>query len=143
MSDSDPHRPRARRRVQLPGGRVIEVVLLRDDATAVPAAAPAAVPEAPRDLHVCPDCHGRFVHPVDWAEAGPDHWDVELRCPDCLHTEIGIFTQEEVERFDSELDRGTEVLVRDLQSLAHANMAEQVELFVRALAHDQVLPGDF
>jgi hypothetical protein len=152
------------RRVQLPGGKVIEVVYLdhprggtasgraganpkpapNAPAKSAPAARrPAAKPVPVRDLHVCPRCSSTLVHPVDWAESGPTHWEVLLRCPECHFKETGVFTQLEVDRFDAELDRGTEVLVRDLQQLAHANMAEQVERFVEALRRDFVVPSDF
>ena len=48
-----------------------------------------------------------------------------------------------VERFDEELDRGTEALVRDLKRLMHANMEEEIDRFVSALRDDQILPEDF
>jgi hypothetical protein len=151
------------RRVQLPGGKVIEVVYLDhvpEPAQTVAAAMPSSptsepVPEAAtpapapapatrsRDLHLCPQCEGRFVHPIDWAEASRDQWRVLLRCPECQWTEAGVFDQASVDRFDRELDDGTETLVRDLQHLTHANMAEQVERFIKALEQDLILPCDF
>ena len=48
-----------------------------------------------------------------------------------------------MERFDEELDRGTEALVRDLKRLMHANMEDQIERFVSALESDHILPDDF
>src|ERR1700722_20161543 len=89
-----------------------------------------ALPQPPRpgdDLHVCRRCYSDLVYPVDWAESGPVHWEVALRCPECWWEEIGVFPQSVVERFDIELDRGAEILLRDLQHLAHANMADYVE----------------
>ena len=55
----------------------------------------------------------------------------------------GIFEQELVERFDEELDRGTEALVRDLKRLAHANMEDEIERFTAALEAGHILPEDF
>jgi hypothetical protein len=145
--------PKNIRQVQLPSGKIIEVLYfagqqdpgLESELALSPAPAPQpATPVRPdEDLHVCPRCTGELVFPVDWAEAGPKHWEVALRCPDCEWSDVGIFTQEAVERFDLELDRGAEVLLRDLQQLARANMADDVERFIVALNDDHIIPSDF
>lgn len=122
----------------LPSGKTIEVVYFdgqRDQA--------AAEPQRVEDLHVCQGCCSGLVHPIQWEEAGPTHWEVVLRCPNCEWTTSGVFHQELVERLDEELDHGTEILVRDLKRLMHANMEEEVDRFVSALAADQILPMDF
>ena len=54
-----------------------------------------------------------------------------------------MFEQDVVERFDEELDRGTEALVRDLKRLMQANMEDEVERFVSALQADHIVPEDF
>jgi hypothetical protein len=136
------------RRVVLPSGKTIEVVYFHDatdQSTAVKAPAEQAEHQTDtvHDLHVCGHCDAPLVYPVEWEEAGPEHWEVELRCPNCEWTGAGIFHQEIVERFDEELDRGTEHLVRDLKRLMHANMEDEIERFVAALEADQVLPEDF
>lgn len=127
------------RRVVLPSGKTIEVVYF-DDQQAEAGAAPAT-PQ--RELHVCVACDSTLVHPVEWDEAGPSHWEVTLRCPNCEWTTTGIFEQEQVERFDDELDRGTEALVRDLRRLSQANMEDDIDRFVTALDADLILPVDF
>ena len=58
-----------------------------------------------------------------------------------VHT--GVFDQDTVERFDEELDRGTDKLVDDLKRLIRANMEEEIERFSRALRGDHILPEDF
>ena len=80
------------RRVVLPSGRAIEVVYF--DAQAAPADAAPAPRARTRDLHVCPECDRELVYPVEWEEAGPTHWEVTLRCPNCEWTDIGVFDQE-------------------------------------------------
>jgi len=80
---------------------------------------------------------------VDWEEAGSVHWQVTLRCPNCEWSGTGVFEQSVVERFDEQLDRGTEALVRDLKRLTRANMEEEVERFSSALASDAIWPMDF
>jgi hypothetical protein len=128
------------RRVVLPSGRAIEVVYFEN-------AAPADVPthDAPstEDLHLCPECAQGLVYPIDWEEADDTHWEVALRCPNCEWADVGVFTQDTVDRFDEELDRGTEALVRDLKRLTRANMEEEIERFSKALEANAILPEDF
>lgn len=137
---SEPDHNPPLRRVVLPSGKTIEVVFFED--LAPPTQALASQP-APVDLHVCRCCDSELVHPVEWEEAGEDHWVVSLRCPNCEWQGSGTYPQEAVERFDLELDGGTEALVRDLKRLMHANMEDEIERFVRALGTDLIVPEDF
>ena len=129
------------RRVVLPSGRAIEVVYFETLAGEAAAAIPAAAPI--RDLHLCPECDRDMVYPVEWEETSPTHWEVLLRCPNCEWSGTGVFEQNTVERFDEELDRGTEALVRDLKRMMHANMEDEIERFVLALDGDHIVPDDF
>lgn len=128
------------RRVVLPSGKTIEVVYFED--LSVPAEAIRAQ-EAPAELHVCPGCASELVYPVEWEEAGPEHWEVELRCPNCEWNGTGVHSQDAVERFDEILDLGTEAVVRDLKRLMHANMEDEIDRFVGALRDDLIVPEDF
>jgi len=144
MSLHDPHH--YVRRVVLPSGKTIEVVYFEDQqlASATPVAAtPAPSHDEVADLHVCGACSSTLVYPTEWEEAGTTHWEVTLRCPNCEWVGTGIFEQDLVERFDEELDRGTEALVRDLKRLAHANMEDEIERFTTALTEDHIVPEDF
>ena len=130
------------RRVVLPSGRSIEVVYFENQ----PAHAPQPAADSTRehtDLHVCPECDKHLVYPVEWQEASVTHWEVQLRCPNCEWHTVGEFDQDTVDRFDEELDLGTEALVRDLKRLTRANMEEEVERFSSALASDAIWPMDF
>ena len=129
------------RRVVLPSGREIEVVYF--DAQPAPADAEPIVSSPGRDLHECPECERTLVYPVEWEEASPTQWEVLLRCPNCEWTRLGIFDQAVVDRFDEELDRGTECLIEDLTRLTHANMEDEIERFTSALASDLIWPMDF
>src|SRR2546422_11322437 len=95
------------------------------------------------DLHVCFHCAGELVSPLDWAEEGPRHWRIILRCPECESRREGVFEQSVVERLDDELDRAASLLLGDLKRMTHANMSEEVEFFIRALAADLIVPSDF
>ena len=127
------------RRVVLPSGRAIEVVYFENQ----PAHALHPAGDERADLHVCPDCDKTLVYPVEWEEASPTHWEVRLRCPNCEWHEVGTFDQRTVDRFDEELDLGTEILIRDLKRLEQANMEDEIERFVRALNAGAILPEDF
>ncbi len=141
---SQPEHSHSVRRVVLPSGKTIDVVYFHDEPVVARRGA-RETPEAEplKDLHICPSCEAPFVYPTAWREAGLDHWEVELRCPNCEWSGAGIFDQELVERFDQELDRGTAALLRDLQRLVHANMQDEIDRFVAALDAGHVLPMDF
>ena len=134
------------RRVVLPSGKTIEVVYFENEPTGqAPRPAAPAPTDRPEhvDLHVCGSCESDLVYPVEWEEAGATHWEVTLRCPNCEWAGTGVYEQRLVERFDEELDRGTEALVRDLKRLMQANMEDEIERFIRALEGNHVLPEDF
>jgi len=126
------------RRVVLPSGRAIEVVYFQ---TIAPEPAPATNPLD--DLHICAECGRDLVYPVEWEETSATHWEVLLRCPNCEWSEVGTFDQATVDRFDEQLDLGTETLIRDLKRLQQANMEDEIQRFVRALDAGAILPEDF
>jgi hypothetical protein len=131
------------RRVVLPSGRAIEVVYFDNLPAHAPQPAAAAGTHEVTDLHVCPECDKHLVYPVQWEEASSTHWEVQLRCPNCEWLTVGMYDQDTVDRFDEELDHGTEALVRDLKRLTRANMEEEAERFTSALASDAIWPMDF
>ena len=133
------------KRVVLPSGKTIEVVYFKEgDAPEPQPAAPEHPPVEPdQDLHVCVECDSGLVYPVTWEEAGVENWTVLLHCPNCDIYREGVFSQETVEAFDEELDRGADTLARDYKRLMRANMAEEIERFAGALAADAILPEDF
>ncbi len=133
MNAGEEHESHRVRRVQLPGGKMIEVVLFGRD------------PAVERDgrLHVCERCPSELVYPVAWEEAPADSWRVVLRCPDCEHVREGVFGQSTVDTFDEHLDAGTDALASDLRRLTRANMADELARFTAALHAGAILPEDF
>ena len=95
------------------------------------------------DLHVCPSCNSELVYPTDWAPASNRQWQVALRCPECEWNGGGTYSQEVVDRLDEALERGTESVLDDLNTLVRANMEDQIARFVSALSADHILPEDF
>jgi len=119
------------RKVTLPSGKTIEVISF-EHATPVQ-----------RELHICPECSSDLVYPVAWEQADRGRWEVSLRCPNCEWDVTDVFEEDAIQHFDETLDRGTEALVADLRQLTRANMEEDVERFVVAIAAGHVLPEDF
>ena len=132
------------KRVTLPSGKTIEVVYFSDDEVAALEQAAVHPPAEPhQELHICVECQSGLVYPVQWDEAGSENWSVLLHCPNCdVHRE-GVFTQENVELFDEELDRGADALARDYKRVMRANMADEIERFAGALEAGAILPEDF
>ena len=126
------------KRVTLPSGKSIEVLYFADQ----PASAPTQ-PAGDQPLHVCGECGSSLVYPTDWEEAGAEHWDVELRCPNCEWRGSGVFHQDVVESFDDELDRGIDVLLADYRALVSSNMEDEIDRFAKALDVGAILPADF
>ena len=125
------------KRVALPSGKTIEVVYFQDTAEE------SADQSSLQQLHLCCECDSQLVYPVQWSEVDRASWEVMLRCPNCEWTHTDVFDQETVERFDEELDRGTDSLVDDLKRLIQANMEEEIDRFSEALVQDHILPEDF
>lgn len=95
------------------------------------------------ELHICPRCDSDFVYPLDWSQAGENHWCVELRCPECEWRGRGVYDQDILDRFDVELDAGTAAVIDDLTDLTRANMEDEADRFLVALRGDLILPEDF
>jgi hypothetical protein len=136
------------KRVLLPSGKTIEVVYFRDRAHVEQVSeAPSHTEDPPAEphqqLHVCMECSSDLVYPVEWEESGTENWSVLLHCPNCDIYREGIFSQDTVEVFDEELDRGADALARDYKRLMRANMAEEIDRFAGALYSDAILPEDF
>ncbi|HLY65455.1 MAG TPA: hypothetical protein VKU60_07970 [Chloroflexota bacterium] len=120
------------RRIVLPSGRTIEVVRFHEADHAIP-----------QGLHVCPACDSQLVQPIAWSEASEAKWELLLSCPNCHWACEGVYTEDEVHALEEELDQGLEDMLRDLQRLTQANMADEIERFSTALHGDHILPEDF
>lgn len=120
-------------RIVLPSGRKIEVVRFHDHESGVKTG----------PLHVCPECQSQLVQPVDWTEAPNENWELRLRCPNCLWSTEGIYSQGAVEELEEHLDEGLADMLSDLQRLTKANMGEEIDRFLAALQADLILPEDF
>jgi hypothetical protein len=120
------------RRIVLPSGRKIDVIRF-----------PERTARKQSGLHVCPDCKSQLVQPSSWSEAGTAHWQLELHCPNCDWEGGGVYTQQQIERYEDMLENGVQNILDDLKRLTYANMTDEVERFTAALRADVILPEDF
>lgn len=88
-------------------------------------------------------CESDMVYPTDWEQLEGGYWEAFLRCPNCEDCTMGIMDEELVEKFDCFHDRGSDELARDLRNLTSSNMYDEINVFVRALEEDVILPEDF
>ena len=135
-----PHPHHVVRTVDLPSGKILEVVYPEAGS---PFTRVRPTPAEDRDLCVCLVCAGELVEPFAWESAGAERWRVSLRCPNCEHVSEGVYSQECVDRFDDRLDEGTAAMVSDLKRLERANIADAAERFIGALHAGAILPEDF
>lgn len=128
------------RKIVLPSGKTVQITYYEDvEARQEPQPAQKNY----SGLHICGSCGSHLVYPTAWEEFDQSHREVSLRCPNCESTATGIFSQEDVDRFDEELDRGTETLVGNLKHMSILNFKEDVERFTFALDCNHILPEDF
>lgn len=121
------------RRIVLPSGKTIEVI--RFDGQRERPAGPG--------LHVCPVCASQLVQPVEWGAVEGECWELTLRCPNCDWSSRGIYDHAQVAELEERLDDGIAEILRDLNRLTDANMADEVDRFAAALEADLILPEDF
>lgn len=135
------------RQVRLPSGRAIEIVYLDGRATALGSSYEleqhADAREAARDLTSCGSCGCDFVQPVDWDEAGPRHWRVTLRCPNCQCSGTVVVSDEVVDHYDIALEHGAAELARTLHTVVEANIEREALRLRDALDRGHLLPEDF
>lgn len=107
------------------------------------------------DLNVCPACGSKFVQRVGCDEVDlPCHTRIWRACPECGWAADGVYSDEELEPFDEELEAGTRALKRRLQKLERENAKEAkrldqkrmerlAETFTTAMARDLITADDF
>jgi hypothetical protein len=100
-------------------------------------------PTGDPDLSLCGGCGSSLVQPIDWSLVGRSHWRVTLCCPNCEWSGTGVFTQDAVDRFDRELDRGMRELQSTLTRVSRACMEAEISTFARALEDELIVPFDF
>jgi hypothetical protein len=95
------------------------------------------------ELHRCPECSSDLVYPLEWMPIDSVRWRVALRCPECEWHSVGLYEQDDLDRFEQVLDAGTDSLYADLRKLERSNMEAELHRFNAALGGDLILPEDF
>ena len=133
------------KRVQLPSGKVVELIYLQTGREQQAAAAEAGMSATirVRRIELCPKCGSDRVHPLDWREVEDLRWELDVRCPDCRWTGGDVYDQPEVERYDDVLLAGAGDLTEELDRITRENMADHLERFRAALDADAITPFDF
>src|SRR5580765_8386176 len=98
MRDSRDTRTRT---VTLPSGKTVVVTYVDEHLT-------TTAPDPECHLEVCGACTSQLVHPVEWQEAGTQHWQIMLRCPECEWQGTGVFDNAAVQRYDEVLERAAD-----------------------------------
>lgn len=129
--EHEPHQHSVRR-IVLPSGRKIDVIRFADE-----------LDQERGGLHICPECQSQLVQPMSWVEAGASQWHLDLLCPNCDWEGGGVYSQQQVERFEDTLETGVQDILQDLQRLTYANMTTEIDRFSAALRADLILPEDF
>jgi uncharacterized Zn finger protein len=91
----------------------------------------------------CHECGCDFVNPVSWHAQGEAAWWIRIRCGGCGFVREVEVSNEEAERYDAELNRGTAKIASTLASLDRARMVAEADVFKLALERDLIGPGDF
>jgi hypothetical protein len=134
------------KRIELPGGKVVELVYLQagwDQDVPATAGEDGSARIHVRRIELCPECGSYRVHPLDWREVEDMRWELDVRCPDCRWTGSGVYEQPEVERYDDVLLAAAGDLTEELDRVTRENMAEHLERFRAALDADAITPFDF
>ncbi|HWM11256.1 MAG TPA: hypothetical protein VNO82_18000 [Solirubrobacteraceae bacterium] len=100
-------------------------------------------PDLEVHLETCGMCMSDFVNPVDWEPVGDTHWWMLLRCGACGTWREATVTNDIASRYDLELDRRMELIVRALERIDTRRMAADVETMIQALRRGLVDAADF
>lgn len=92
---------------------------------------------------MCPGCTQQFLYPTEALEVDAWHFAVGFECANCDWTGGGIFDDEYLEKVDMALDKATQDVVSLLKALTNYNRGQEIEAFVKALAHDAIDADDF
>lgn len=101
-------------------------------------------PEA-KELHACQceQCNQAFMFPVEALEIDDWRFAVKFECTNCNNDAAGVFKDDDLERVDVALDRGTKMILKDLEQIAMINAREDFARFICALESGAILPEDF
>jgi hypothetical protein len=96
-----------------------------------------------RPLLMCPECGSDRACPIEWAEAGADHWWLRIRCGECEAWVETTIENALAAVLDVELDRQEAQIAAALASLQAEQLSADADLLATALDLDLVTADDF
>ena len=96
-----------------------------------------------RPLLMCPECGSDKACPMDWAEAGEQHWWLLIRCGECGAWIQATIGNSLAAALDVELDRQQAQIADALAALEAEQMAADADLLATALELDLLDAEDF
>jgi hypothetical protein len=100
-------------------------------------------PPLASDLHRCRLCYDDSVVPVEAQPLDLGRWGMRLRCGQCGTYREVIVSDAAARRYDQELGHGMAEIAAALRREAQERMSTEARVFIAALAHDLIDPGDF
>ncbi len=98
-------------------------------------------------LHVCPDCKGVLVQPVDkeaaYVRFGQQIWLLYRRCAECDWGDSGLFETKDVKDFEERHEESLSGLRAELSEIEHTRLSEAATSLRIALDNDLIGPDDF
>jgi hypothetical protein len=94
-------------------------------------------------LELCPRCGRDSVTPLHREPAGEDTCALSLLCGECSTWRVTIAANARADDLDATFARQRLAMERELERLDAERMAEELEIFVRALSEDLIDAGDF
>lgn len=96
-----------------------------------------------RPMIMCPECGSDCACPIEWEEAGEDHWWLLIRCGECEAWIQATIGNALAAALDVELDRQQAQIATSLAELEAERMAADADLLATALELDLVTADDF
>jgi hypothetical protein len=91
----------------------------------------------------CTVCGTDFVHPVEWSPNDGGTWWMLLRCGACGTSREETVPDAEAERYDRELDRAEDRMLRAAERMSRERLAAEADSFATALELDLIGVEDF
>lgn len=96
-----------------------------------------------RDLCNCKACNSNLVQPLERYPTSDGHWTALLRCPDCEQTSLGLYSNQEIDKYVDSLFEGIVELDLIADLTERGNFREEGNKFIYALRAGHILPEDF
>src|SRR5680860_1198370 len=91
----------------------------------------------------CESCSSQLLQVTDWIRLDDEHWQICMRCPECLHIEQLILDDVEVSRLSYHVEDCFQQLLDALEELEQEDFELTCHLFIQAIQANGIYPMDF